>query len=246
MTFQSSSGGRIARPRCDDVPGGILAGGAPGTLGTSDNQSVPRASQQNSGSTASLPFVLNFLGRWYGKRNEECGSVFFRPEHSLQRLSRNERPASHPPIPIYGLNSALWGGTPEGAPSVPASCPEFRSRAGGTKRYERGRSERESCEPARPPITNGLWPQPLRQRRLPPGYRSDPPAGSPKAPVHPPGGRHRSPRGSPDADDQSLARDGTGRRPLVSFKSRPLLKCQNFSRFSCEDYLASGSWDLFS
>ena len=109
MTFQSSSGGRIARPRCDDVPGGILAGGAPGTLGTSDNQSVPRASQQNSGSTASLPFVLNFLGRWYGKRNEECGSVFFRPEHSLQRLSRNERPASHPPIPIYGLNSALWG-----------------------------------------------------------------------------------------------------------------------------------------
>jgi hypothetical protein len=86
-------------------------------------------------------------------------------------------PASHPPIPIYGLTSALCGGTPEGAPSVPAYCPEFQPRDDGTKRRARGRSERESCEPARPPITNGLRPPPVRQRRLPPGCRSDPTCG---------------------------------------------------------------------
>jgi hypothetical protein len=37
-----------------------------------------------------------FLGRWDGERYEECGSVFCRPEHSLQRLSRNERPSVPP------------------------------------------------------------------------------------------------------------------------------------------------------
>jgi hypothetical protein len=106
-------------------------------------------------------------------------------------------PASHPPIPIYGLTSALCGGTPEGAPSVPAYCPEFQPRDDGTKRRARGRSERESCEPARPPITNGLRPQPLRQRRLPPGYRSDPPSGSTSAPAlpQPLSRRNQSPKG---------------------------------------------------
>ena len=112
-----------------------------GTRGTPGNLSVPQASRQNSVSAASLPFVLYLLGRWDGKRYEECGSVFCRSEHSHEHFRETNAPASHPPIPIYGLNSALWGGTPEGTPSVPAFCPEFRPRDGGRRRYARGQFE---------------------------------------------------------------------------------------------------------
>ena len=163
--------------RVELFPEGVVAGGAPGTLGTPDNPSVPRASLRNRGSTASLPFVLYSWDAGTVKSMKSMGVFSTGQSTPYKDFRQTNAPASHPPIPLYGLNSALCGGTPEGAPSVPAYCPEFQPRDDGTKRRARGRSERESFEPARPPITNGLRPQPLRQRRLPPGYRSDPTCG---------------------------------------------------------------------